>query len=139
MARRKDILYAVNEAERLHREFASRARVEAGEGRIDVFAMLVNHDIPVVFKPLKNLLGVFVDSPAEGIMVTSQRPLSIQRFTAAHELGHNILGHEASFDEERSSYPCTFCRRGGYTIGGRSRPMHSRLSCSLQAGSSRTI
>lgn len=114
MARRKDILHAVYEAERLHKEFDSRARAEAGEGRIDVFAMLVERDIPVMFQPLKNLLGAFVDTPDEGIMVTSQRPLPVQRFTAAHELGHKTLGHEASFDEEEVLTRALFAGEGFY-------------------------
>ena len=32
--------------------------------------------------------------------MTTQRQLPVQRFTAAHELGHAALGHEASLDEE---------------------------------------
>ena len=32
-------------------------------------------------------------------MVTTKRPLPVQRFTAAHELGHAELGHEASLDD----------------------------------------
>ncbi|WP_420636608.1 ImmA/IrrE family metallo-endopeptidase [Candidatus Palauibacter sp.] len=114
MARRKDILNAVYEAERLHKEFDSRARADAGEGRIDVFAMLVERDIPVMFQPLKNLLGAFVDTPDEGIMVTSQRPLPVQRFTAAHELGHSTLGHEASFDGEEVLTRALFSGEGLY-------------------------
>jgi hypothetical protein len=31
-------------------------------------------------------------------MVTTERPLRVQRFTAAHEFGHAALGHEASLD-----------------------------------------
>lgn len=100
MARRDDILTAVYEAERLHKEFDTKARARAGEGRIDVFGMLVKRDIPVMFRPLKKLLGAFIDDPDKGVIVTSQRPLPVQRFTAAHELGHEALGHEASFDEE---------------------------------------
>lgn len=100
MARRDDILNAVYEAERLHKDFDTKARGEAGEGRIDVFGMLVSRDIPVMFRPLKNLLGAFIDDPDKGVIVTSQRPLPVQRFTAAHELGHQALGHEASFDGE---------------------------------------
>jgi Zn-dependent peptidase ImmA (M78 family) len=100
VARRDDILTAVYEADRLHKEFDTKARAEAGEGRIDVFGMLVKRDIPVMFRPLKKLLGAFIDDPAKGVMVTSQRPLPVQRFTAAHELGHEALGHEASFDAE---------------------------------------
>jgi len=114
VARRSDILHAVYEAERLHREFDSRARAQAGEGRIDIFAMLVEHDIPVMFQPLENLLGAFVDYPDNGIMVTSQRPLPVQRFTAAHELGHKVLGHEASFDEEEVLSRGLFAGEGEY-------------------------
>lgn len=100
MARRDDILNAVYEAERLHREFDTKARAEGDEGRIDVFGMLVKRDIPVMFRPLKNLLGVYINDPDQGVIVTTQRQLRVQRFTAAHELGHAALGHEASFDEE---------------------------------------
>lgn len=100
MARRNDILNATYEAERLHKEFGTKARAEAGEGRIDVFRMLIRRNIPVIFRPLKGLLGAFIDDPEKGIIVTSQRPLTVQRFTAAHELGHEALGHEASFDDE---------------------------------------
>ena len=114
MARRQDILHAVYEAERLHREFDSRARAEAGEGRIDVFGMLVDSNIPVMFQPLKNLLGAFVDDPDTGIIVTSLRPLPVQRFTAAHELGHKTLGHEASFDEEEVLNRALFTGEGDY-------------------------
>jgi Zn-dependent peptidase ImmA (M78 family) len=100
VARRDDILNAVYEADRLHREFNSKTRVEAGEGRVDVFGMLVKRDVPVMFRPLKKLLGAFFDDPAKGVMVTSQRPLRVQRFTAAHELGHEALGHKTSLDDE---------------------------------------
>ena len=100
MARRNDILNATYEAERLHRTFGTKARAEAGEGRIDVFRMLIKRNIPVIFRPMKGLLGAFIDAPEKGIIVTSQRPLTVQRFTAAHELGHEALGHDASFDDE---------------------------------------
>jgi Zn-dependent peptidase ImmA (M78 family) len=98
--RRADILNAVVAADRLHREFDTEARAEKGEGRIDVFGMLVKRDIPVLFRPLKKLLGAFVDDPDRGVIVTTRPPLRSQRFTAAHELGHAELGHETSFDGE---------------------------------------
>ena len=63
MATRDDILNAVVEADRLHREFDTEARAERGEGRIDVFGMLVKRNIPVMFRPLKKLLGAFVNDP----------------------------------------------------------------------------
>ena len=62
--------------------------------------MLVERDIPVMFRPLKNLLGAYLDDPSQGVMVTTQRQLPVQRFTAAHELGHAALGHKTSLDGE---------------------------------------
>jgi Zn-dependent peptidase ImmA (M78 family) len=100
VALRDDILNAVYEANRFHRDYDTEARAKSGEGRIDVFGMLVGKDIPVMFRPLRNLLGAYIDHPDQGVMVTTQRQLPVQRFTAAHELGHAALGHEASLDEE---------------------------------------
>lgn len=116
MARRDAILSAVLEADRLHKQFDAKARAERGEGRIDVFAMLVRRDIPVMFKPLKGLLGAYVDNPDKGVMVTTQRPLRVQRFTAAHELGHEALGHEASFDGEEVLTRALFVTESGFDI-----------------------
>ncbi len=100
MTIRDDILNAAYEATRLHKQFDTEGRANKGEGRIDVFGILIDWDIPVLFRPLRNLLGAYIDNPDQGVMVTTQRPLPVQRFTAAHELGHAALGHEASLDEE---------------------------------------
>jgi Zn-dependent peptidase ImmA (M78 family)/predicted secreted protein len=54
----------------------------------------------LLLRPLKGLLGVYIPDPIPGVLVTSQRPLSIQRFTAAHELGHYRLKHKPSLDDE---------------------------------------
>jgi|688.fasta_scaffold24079_3 Zn-dependent peptidase ImmA (M78 family) len=100
MAQRSEILTAIAAANQLHDVFECQTRTAKGQGRIDVFEMLVEKDIPVLFRPLNNLLGAYVDDPGQGVMITTQRPLPVQRFTAAHELGHAVLGHEASYDEE---------------------------------------
>lgn len=100
MSLRDDILNAVYEANRFHQDYKTEARAKGGEGRIDVFGMLASKDIPVMFRPLKNLLGAYINDPSQGVMVTTQRQLPVQRFTAAHELGHAALGHEASLDGE---------------------------------------
>lgn len=98
---RTAILNASLEADRLHKQFDAKDRADAGEGRIDVFDMLVQNEIPVMFQPMKGLLGAFLnESGSPGVMVTTQRPLPVQRFTAAHELGHAMLGHEPSLDPE---------------------------------------
>ena len=45
-------------------------------------------------------------------MVTTQRQLSIQRFTAAHELGHFYLEHKPSLDDENVLRRSPFQNRG---------------------------
>jgi Zn-dependent peptidase ImmA (M78 family) len=98
---RAAVLNASLEADRLHKRFDSKDRADAGEARIDVFDMLVENDIPVMFQPLKGLLGAFLnENGSTGVIVTTQRGLPVQRFTAAHELGHAMLGHDPSLDPE---------------------------------------
>ncbi len=99
MARRDEILQAIYEADRLHATYDSKGKVERGAGRVDVFRMLFDRNIYVMFRPLKNLLGAYFSDPDTGVLVTTKRPLPVQRFTAAHELGHAALGHEASLDD----------------------------------------
>lgn len=97
---RKAILQGKKFAARLHRDEGMRTRVEADGGRIDVFGTIVRAGVPLLFRPLDGLLGVFIREPSPGILVTTKRGLSIQRFTGAHELGHWILGHQPSLDDE---------------------------------------
>jgi predicted secreted protein len=97
---RDAILRGRREAGRLHREFDMRDRIEQDGGRIDVFDTIVKCGVPLVFKPLDGLLGVFINAPMPGVMVTTKRGLSVQRFTGAHELGHYRLGHSPSLDDE---------------------------------------
>lgn len=99
MAGRDEILQAIYEADRLHAKYDSKGAVARGASRIDVFRMLFDRDIYVMFKPLRNLLGAYFSDPDTGVLVTTKRPLPVQRFTAAHELGHDALGHEASLDD----------------------------------------
>jgi Zn-dependent peptidase ImmA (M78 family) len=93
-------LEAVTAAKRLHRQLGLEKRVREQNGAIDVFASIVELGIPLVFKPLENALGLCLPRPVLGIMVTTKRTLNIQRFTAAHELGHAILQHGAIVDRE---------------------------------------
>lgn len=97
---RAAILRGKRAAGRLHRTFDMRQRIEKAGGRIDVFDTIVRCDIPLLFKPLDGLLGVFINTPLPGVMVTTKRGLSVQRFTGAHELGHCKLGHSPSLDDE---------------------------------------
>jgi len=53
-----------------------------------------------MFQKLGGLLGAYLRFQRPGILVTTERSLAIQRFTAAHELGHAVLKHKASVDDD---------------------------------------
>jgi Zn-dependent peptidase ImmA (M78 family) len=106
---RAAILRGKREASRLHKQFGMRERIEQKGGRVDVFDTIVKCGVPLLFKPLDGLLGVFINDPMPGVLVTTKRSLSIQRFTGAHELGHCRLGHLPSLDDE------SILRRGPFS------------------------
>lgn len=87
-------------AARLHRELDTRQAVMADGSRVDVFGAAFRLNVPLIFRPLDGLLGAFLKGPIPGVIVTTQRPLSVQRFTAAHELGHARMGHSVSLDDD---------------------------------------
>jgi len=86
-SRRDAILEGARAAAKLHRKFDVRHQVEAQPGSVDVFGTIVKEKIPLMFRSLEGLLGAFLPGPVPGIIVTTLRPLSVQRFTGAHELG----------------------------------------------------
>jgi hypothetical protein len=61
------------------------------ESPIDVFGIIDELGLCLVFNPLDSLLGVVVPKGDGGIIVTTERRPAIQRYTAAHEIGHWIL------------------------------------------------
>ena len=87
-------------AARLHQQLDLRQEIEAAGGNVDVFAAIHALDLPLLVRPLQGLLGAYLSDPAPGVLVTTQRPMSIQRFTAAHELGHFRLHHQPSLDDD---------------------------------------
>jgi len=93
-------LDAVAAAKQLHRDLDLQRRVTEGSGFVDVFEVISELDIPLVFKPLTSALGLCLPAPLRGIMITTKRGLHIQRFTGAHELGHAVLEHRGSVDRE---------------------------------------
>ena len=100
--RRIAILEGAKAAAKLHHKFGSRPYIDNHRGNVDVFGTIVKEHIPLMFRPLDGLLGLYLPDP--GILVTTQRGLSIQRWTAAHELGHATIHHEASLDDEVCSH-----------------------------------
>lgn len=88
------------QATRLHMQLGTQKAMQEHGGNIDVFGSIFVVGLPLMLRPLKSLLGAYVVDPIPGVMVTTERPLSIQRFTAAHELGHYQLRHMPSLDDE---------------------------------------
>src|SRR5271170_3694853 len=85
---------------RLHKQLDLQERIGVRGGNVDVFAAIQSVDLPLLLRPLQGLLGAYLNDPTPGVLVTTQRPMSIQRFTAAHELGHFSLRHDPSLDDE---------------------------------------
>ena len=98
MNRWETILEASAEAQRLHSRLDSEAWVREKGGGVDVFGAIRSFGITLLFQPLEKLLGGYFPPPELGIIVTTERNLSIQRFTGSHELGHHVLGHPVSLD-----------------------------------------
>lgn len=93
---RDEILEAVKEASRI---FSSHGDVS--QGRLDLVSISNELEIPVLYRPLDNLWGGTVNVEGkEGILIKSNLPRYLQRFTFAHELGHVVLGHQNRFDDE---------------------------------------
>lgn len=97
-------LRAAAAANKLHRELVLKEQIREGRRPIDVYEAITRLDIPLLFRPLKGLLGAYLSSPAPGIMISSADSVSParQRFTAAHELGHCYMGHGSSVDSEEA-------------------------------------
>jgi predicted secreted protein len=72
---------------------------------VDVFGVIENRRVWLLFEPLDRLYGFFQRwNGASGIVLHSGHPLSLQRFTAAHELGHHVLGHALSHDSAQELF-----------------------------------
>jgi predicted secreted protein len=77
--------------------------------RIDIFSIIEDDQIWLMFQPLQNLFGFYAredigGEDVAGIVLHNGHPASVQRFTAAHEYGHHVLGHRASVDSEAEVY-----------------------------------
>lgn len=69
--------------------------------RIDVFGSILRANVPLMFQELEPLMGAYLCPDGHpGIILTTRRPLGQQRFTAAHELGHHVLGHDPHADDD---------------------------------------
>lgn len=100
MNRREAILSGTLAADRLHQQIGTKKELTRTRGPVDVFGALLRTEFAVIFRPLDALLGACLTQPAPGVIISTQRPLTVQRFTGAHELGHVVLHHNISLDGE---------------------------------------
>ena len=92
MNQRQAILNGVKGATASHIRLGIRNAIENGQrSNIDVFGSILKRDAVLLFRPLENLLGACLEGG--GIIVSTNRPLSVQRFTGSHEFGHLELNH----------------------------------------------
>lgn len=103
-------------AARLHHNLGTEEQVRREGGRVDVFDVAARLDVPLLFRPLDGLLGAFLNEPIPGVLITTKRPLSVQRFTTAHELGHHQLGHKPSLDNDNILKRSLFVARPTYAL-----------------------
>ena len=100
MLTRAQLRHALQEADGLLQELSIDQ-----EAPIDVFDIVDQLGLWLVFNPLKNLLGAAVPKGDGGIMLTTERGVGVQRYTAAHEIGHWILDYgQPTFDTEDDIY-----------------------------------
>ena len=95
MNRRGELTRAIQLASDVRHE-----HVKTPTEAVDILGITLDMGAQVMFQPLPKLLGatIRVDDQV-GVIVTTKRPRSVQRFTLAHELGHIVLGHNNKFDE----------------------------------------
>ena len=98
MNTREAILSGAKEANRLHQELHTETKLRGTRGPVDVFGALLKCETTVMFRPLDGLLGACLSFPACGVLISTKRPLAVQRFTGAHELGHVVMHHPFSAD-----------------------------------------
>jgi Zn-dependent peptidase ImmA (M78 family) len=91
MDKQQLVVIAMGAAHRAHKEFGVNPAT-----RVDVFSVLRTVGACVFFRPLHSIYGAYLPTgdSIPGLLINSNLPLSVQRFTAAHELGHLYLGHK---------------------------------------------
>ncbi len=97
---RASILKGFAAANRIHQKYNLSSVQAVGSAYLDVFDIIQREGVFLCFTPLETLQGAYLPTKEgrKGILVNSKHPLRLQRFTAAHELGHHVMGHKPSMD-----------------------------------------
>jgi Zn-dependent peptidase ImmA (M78 family) len=74
--------------------------------RIDIFDIVRQSGLWLMLQPLGNLFGCYLNiDGVEGILINSNHPQNLQRYTTAHEYGHFALRHNLSLDQVDTILP----------------------------------
>jgi Zn-dependent peptidase ImmA (M78 family) len=94
--RRAALANASMQAQRLHAQLNTDYNHP-----VDIFSVIQELRVWLSSRPLgAGLFGFYLrEGDASGIVVNSSHPEYLQRYTAAHELGHHILGHRSHLDD----------------------------------------
>ncbi len=86
---------ALNASAKAHRSWAVPT-----DSWVDVFDVVAKRGVFLAFRPLDKLGAAVISEPGAGtgIIVNSKHPLSRQRFSVAHELGHIYFKHPSIVD-----------------------------------------
>lgn len=79
-------------------------QVASDSPRVDITAAVRRAGVALMWQPLPTVFGAYVNEPAgrPGLLVNSALPVAARRYTTAHELGHHLLQHASSVDDERT-------------------------------------
>ena len=95
--------------------------VDTTEVPVEVSAAVHRAGIPLMYRPLPTLFGVYLSgaSTGPGVLVNNALTRPVRRHTAAHELGHHRFGHastvEAGADATNPSAALGTMRRGDWS------------------------
>lgn len=75
--------------------------VAATSPRVDVVDAVRRAQVQLMWQPMPTIFGAYVNEPRSrpGILINSGLPVTAQRYTTAHELGHHWLRHTTSVDD----------------------------------------
>lgn len=94
-SRRQAIASASMAAARLHQTLQTPY-----DRPVDVFMLAQRLGLWLVAQPLEKAHGFYLrEDNAAGVVLNSQHPETLQRFTCAHEIGHHVLGHASHTDD----------------------------------------
>lgn len=71
---------------------------------VDVVSALGAADVMVLWRPMPQLFGAYINEPGSkpGVLVNYGLPRPARRYTCAHELGHHWMRHSTSVDDGSS-------------------------------------